>query len=226
MNRFKVKTEPKLNPGAWNSTIVSIYNDETVVGSYERNHPGWSEDTFYPFESNGHWHALYSSDYTATRVMSLPTCKDIGGEEPASNGFCPVEFYVPCYRTVTWIDVKSGKEYSRKQFDNSERFQHASEAHSSAYKYGPWQYLLMGFVAGCRWGDDSSWKVESFDLSRAAEGIIQRSARFGHFELPHKKSLKDCIDFMGWTPEDPIVSMIRQEERNLNTGSIVDPYDR
>ena len=30
---------------------------------------------------------------------------------------------------------------------------------------------VHGFVAGCVWGDDSSWKIEYLDLSKADEGI-------------------------------------------------------
>lgn len=221
-----MKTQAKPNPGAWDSTLVSIYEGDVLLGSYERRHPGWSEETFYPFQSNGNWLALYSADYTATRVMSLPDCKDIGGETPASNGFCPVEFYVPSYRKVTWSDPKTGKEHDRYEFDNADRFHHAYEAHNSVYRYDAWQFMTMGFVAGCHWGDDTSWKVEALDLKHAAQGELKRAALFGHFELPHKKSLKDFVDFSGWSPEHPVVSVTRQEVRHLYTGALIDRYDR
>lgn len=206
--------------------IVSIFEGECLLGSYERKHPGWGESTFHPFERDGKWYALYSEDYTRTRVMSLPECQDIGGEEPTPNGFCPVEYYVPCYRTVSWTDAKTGTSYARYEFDNAERHHHHSEAPHPMYRYGPWQFLKTAFVAGCHWGDDSCWKVEVIDLTGAGEGFIKRSALLGHFELPHGKPLKDCIDFLGWTPEDPVVKMIRQELRDLNSGAIVDPYER
>lgn len=41
----------------------------------------------------------------------------------------------------------------------------------------------FGFVWGCIWGDDSSWKVQWLDLSRVAEGVLTREERFGYVEL-------------------------------------------
>ena len=85
-------------PNTWDYLTVKIYENidgkKTEIGQYQRNLPGFY-NTFYPFVKNGLWYALYSRDYTATRVMSLPSCKDLGGEEPDSGGFCPVDFYVP-----------------------------------------------------------------------------------------------------------------------------------
>jgi len=68
--------------------------ETTVVGSYLRNYPAFF-DTFCPFKKGGKDFALYSPDYTTTRVMSLPSCADLGGEEPATGGFCPVDYFVP-----------------------------------------------------------------------------------------------------------------------------------
>jgi hypothetical protein len=49
--------------------------------------------TFHHFRVNDQELALYSPDYTTTRLMRLPSCEDIGGEEPNSWGFCPAEYY-------------------------------------------------------------------------------------------------------------------------------------
>jgi hypothetical protein len=68
--------------GVWGSSVVKIFDGDTHVGEYRRNHPGWAKETFEPFEINGAWYALYSRDYTSTRVMSLPDCSDLGGEKP------------------------------------------------------------------------------------------------------------------------------------------------
>jgi hypothetical protein len=227
MRAFRVKTEQKPNPGAWNSTIVSIFEGDQLLGSYERWYPAFGETTFHPFERDEKWYALYSGDYTCTRLMSLPDCRDIGGEEPNPRGFCPVEFYVPRYRKVTYVDTKygSGQTCQWYAFDNAERFRRVSDPEEPRYDYGSWQFLETGFVAGCIWGDDTSWKVEVLDLTRAAEGLITRTARFGHFELPHKQSLKDSIDFLGWKPDRPLITVVRQETRNLDSGEAIDPYD-
>jgi hypothetical protein len=66
---------------------------ETQVGEYLRNYHLLS--TFYHFRKGGQDFALYSRDYTATRVMLLPSCTDLGGEERDEDGFCPAEYYVP-----------------------------------------------------------------------------------------------------------------------------------
>jgi len=51
----------------------------------------------------------------------------------------------------------------------------------------------FGFVSGCVWGDDCSWKLQYLDLSRIDEGIIQRDDRFGYVELPRDVDLKHAI---------------------------------
>ncbi len=146
---------------------VEIVRDGGVVGSYERNYG--LMNTFHPFVGQGgKLYALYSRHYTATRVMSLPDCRDLGGEEPASGGFCPVEFFVP-------YDPERGLDGS------------------------------VGFVAGCVWGDDSSWKVQFLDLSRVAEGVIARDDRFGYLELEDGVSLEDAIDLREWSLSDRCV---------------------
>ena len=96
---FYVETSPVDNGrGVWNSLRVSIFHkteDSSVkVGEYQRNFAALYH-TFHPFQQSGMWFALYSNDYTCTRVMELPSCRDIAGEEPNTHGFCPVDFYVP-----------------------------------------------------------------------------------------------------------------------------------
>lgn len=58
----------------------------------------------------------------------------------------------------------------------------------------------FGFVAGCVWGDDSSWKIEFLDLSKISEGIIKREYKFGYIELPSGRDLCDVIsiDIYHW----------------------------
>jgi hypothetical protein len=88
-------------PGTWHTCEVGIFEvradgSETQIGSYHRNYAFL--ETFWWFRRGERHFALYSPDYTATRVMEIYPAegfKDIGGEEPASYGFCPVEFYVP-----------------------------------------------------------------------------------------------------------------------------------
>lgn len=96
---FRIETEKvATKTGCWNHLKVSIYQLDgearRLIGSYEREYTVLF-NTFVPFQKNGKWYALYSSDYTATRVMSLPECTDLGGEEGDAFGFCPVGYFVP-----------------------------------------------------------------------------------------------------------------------------------
>jgi hypothetical protein len=45
----------------------------------------------------------------------------------------------------------------------------------------------FGFVAGCIWGDDSSWKVQLLDLRAIEQGILKR-INFNYHELPDKSN--------------------------------------
>ena len=86
---------PAPTANVMNSVRVEILRDGQLIGSYERNYPALFE-TFVPFmQSDGSTYALYSRDYTASRIMRLPECEDLGGEESNSVGFCPTGFYVP-----------------------------------------------------------------------------------------------------------------------------------
>ncbi len=94
----------------WNSLEIGVFqshlDEETkeelayyMIGTYKRNYSAFY-NTFFPFERDGVWYALYSRDYTCTRVMKLPECIDIGGEDPESCGFCPVDYFVPKVKDV------------------------------------------------------------------------------------------------------------------------------
>ncbi|MCP3852502.1 MAG: hypothetical protein GY694_20070 [Gammaproteobacteria bacterium] len=195
MNRtFITKLEEiKNGQNAWNYLLVRIFevrdNIETEIGQYQRNYSGFYH-SFFPFKKNGEWFALYSPDYTATRVMSLPDCKDLGGEEPHSNGFCPVDFYVP-------FNVENVM---------------------SAEKDG-W----FGFVAGCIWGDDSSWKIQHLDLSKVEEGIIVREEKYGYIAMPESiKRLSECFDFLDYEPpEYNIINIATNTRFDIDSGEQV-----
>jgi len=155
--RYTTQTRSvEIRPGAWKYLEVEVLLDGEPVGRYTRNYPSLF-DTFVPFvQADGSVYALYSRKYTATRLMRLPTCEDIGGEESSAVGFCPTGYYVP-YRPDRGLT-------------------------------GDW-----GFVSGCIWGDDSSWKVQYLDLSGAGRGQIVRDERFGYLELPGRTALKEAV---------------------------------
>ena len=104
--------EPR--PNGWKYSKVGIFrvdgDSEEQVGEYRRNYGGLF-DSFFHFQMNGKDLALYSSDYTATRIMELPSCKDLGGEDRDEMGFCPVDYFVP-----TYIDEETIHETNNKSF--------------------------------------------------------------------------------------------------------------
>lgn len=259
--KYFVKTNNKPNnPGEWDSLGVDIFlkdgETEVKIGEYNRNYHSLF-NTFCPFELDGNEYALYSKDYTATRVMSLPDCKDLGGEESDGYGFCPTDFYVPeiC---IEWppesdddpqpIFPQHNPEWqARIQYDGGTRYYYPSDKENPegyseerhlAYKAeqerikplsDAWHlrhpFTVMtapfGFVAGCIWGDDSSWKIQYLDLSQVSDGIIKRDDRFGYIELPGGCQLKDVI-YTGAlnSRDDGYVVIGVAKTFNLKTGKV------
>ncbi len=128
--------------GFWNTLHVKVTDlNSDVIANYDRNHSTMYR-TFEPFRQGSRLFALISSDYTATSVLDLQSGKVIASETPDSNGFCPVGFYVP-----DWWDLNDGSVLP------------GSEGWKSDYEEPKGNF---GFVWGCVWGDDSSWKVLNF----------------------------------------------------------------
>lgn len=165
MNKYYYK-ETKIDKGKgyWNYLLIEIFTseDNKKIGEYTRNYSSMF-NTFVPFTKDGKDYALYSPDYTSTRIMSLPDCRDLGGEERNTYGFCPVDYYIPFEK----IDELEMQDEIPKNF---------------------------GFVAGCIWGDDSSWKIRYIDLSDIKNGNIKIDDRFGYIQLPYNLELKNAID--------------------------------
>lgn len=178
----RVTSEKK---GCWDYSLIEIFQKDgesvSKIGEYTRNYSSHGEATFFPFEVNGKWYALYSKNYTATRVMTLPDCKDLCGEQNDQYGFCPVEYYVPRYQ-IRFYKTSPTESESYRSF-NEESFKPNE----------PIYYYDTAFLAGCVWGDDSSWKIEAIDLSNIEKGEITRFQPFGYHELPNNLSLKESI---------------------------------
>ena len=172
-DKYVVKGSPEPNrPGTWDSTVVEVFRRTRTraavekICEYERNYS--LLQTFEPFRQGTRDFALISRDYIMTAVLDLATGNVIAEETEASNvphgyGFCPVGFYVP-----DWWDVNEGSVIP------------GSEHWNSDYE---WPNGDFGFVWGCHWGDDSSWKVQYLDLSQIQQGVIRREERFGYLEL-------------------------------------------
>jgi len=148
--------------------------------------------------------------------MSLPDCKDLGGEDDSNveykNHFCPTDYYIPILcgmsydptndprpmlpnhnykkwcRGGIYPDAKNASDH----FSAEEILEYQKEYEKAHEAYNEWlerhpivtTYADFGFVSGCAWGDDSSWKIQFLDLSEAHKGIIKRDSRFGYIEMP------------------------------------------
>ena len=161
----RIREAVKPQPGAkgFGRLVVDVVRtaDNEVVGTYERNYSTLYE-TFAAFRVGDHDFALYSPDYTATRILELPSCHDVGGEEPDPYGFCPVEYYVPV--------------------DETGRLR-----------------APYAFVSGCIWGDDSTWKIQMFDLDAVEQGALRRYEKFGYITLPDRVKLADAVQLVPGT---------------------------
>lgn len=164
-DRYFVRGTRKENrPGTWESTIVEVFRrgdaggEPEKVCEYERNYG--LLHTFEPFRQGGRELALISPQYTATSVLALATGSVIAAD---SIGFCPVGFYVPDWWDLHDESVILGSEYWNIDLE--------------------WPSGEFGFVWGCVWGDDSSWKVQHLDLSEVQSGVLRRDDRFGYVEL-------------------------------------------
>lgn len=150
--------------------------------------------TFEPFRQlrSGRWrdYALVSTRYTATEVVDLTSGEILASDRPQVRAleaagrfdpsFCPAEFLVP-----DWWEVHHGWPLL-----GDEDFEEGSHDLPAG---------LLGFVAGCQWGDDSFSKLQALDLSGIAEGVLARDDRFGYLELPHRP-LAECLT---WPQESP-----------------------
>jgi hypothetical protein len=149
--------------GAWGTLHVDVLDGTgRIVAAYDRNYPALYR-TFEPFRQGDRMLALISSDYTATSVLDLATGKVIATEEPNEMGFCPTGFYVP-----DWWDINDDSILPGSTHWNEHRELPRGN---------------FGFVWGCIWGDDTSWKFQYLDLSRVQQGEILRDERFGYVEL-------------------------------------------
>ena len=131
----------------------------------------------------------------------------LAAEEPASNGFCPVGFYVP-----DWWDLHDGTKLPGSMY-----WRPAD---------GQWPAGDFGFVWGCVWGDDSSWKVQYLDLSSVADGVIRRDDRFGYLKLATDTKLeaRDFIRCSSWEGERRVEFYI-ERGYSLTTGQPIPDED-
>jgi hypothetical protein len=198
--RYSTSTEVVSNGQGYMSSLDVTVKDAAgnVAATYRRNHSGFYR-TFEPFRQSGKMFALISTDYTATAVLDLTTGQVIASEQPHPNGFCPVGFYVP-----DWWDL------------HDDSILPGSMSWRADYEHPNGQF---GFVWGCIWGDDTSWKVQYLDLSRIQDGVIRRDDRFGYLPLASHDALeaREFIEVSFWDGK-PSVTFAVEQRFDLGTG--------
>lgn len=197
MHNYHIKTQKKSNgKGYWDYTIVEIFSDDKKIGEYIRKYPSHTESTFVSVSYNGKDYALYSSDYQAISVMSLPDCKEIKLTDECKKqmySFCPIEIMVP----KLWIlsqEIDGVKHYYAYQKVDRDK-------EDPNFKDAPTYDSTVGFALGCVWGDDSSFKLNLLDLSNIENGEIwyinnEKERKWLYEEFPDSLYLKDLrVDF-------------------------------
>ena len=86
----------------------------------------------------------------------------------------------------------------------------------------------FGFVWGCLWGDDSSWKVQYLDLAEIQQGKIRREERFGYLRLATRPdvSSREFIRLRSWEGNRKVEFAV-WDTYDLGTGRHIDekPWD-
>lgn len=199
---------PGDQPGHWPTSALLIYRDGMLLGGYRRLYSSFGKETFMPFCWQDQWYALYSANYTCTRVLRLnaESIEDWCGEEPAGGGFCPTEFHLP---QVFIADIGDSTIWCLQDagtYATYEAFLADADDHG-----GQVQYPGFGFLCGCVWGDDSDWKLRYVDYSKVQDKVLVIDERFGYHPLPGRR-LAECVDLTCWEPDFPIIKTSRSEQ--------------
>lgn len=183
--RYVARVTTTKEPYAWAVSQVEVLRRNgdglTTVARYDRDYVALG--TFEPFRQGDRDYALISRHYTATAVLDLQTGEVVAEEPIEAGGFCPVGFHVPDWWDVHDDSIIPGSEHWGEHME--------------------WPTGAFGFVWGCAWGDDSSWKVQHLDLSRVAEGVIARDERFGYVPLATHGGPTAAIYAAGRDPPPP-----------------------
>lgn len=212
--RYSVRATRTSPESSWTTVAVEVLEGERLVGRYDRNYALLR--TFEPFRQRGHDYALISPNYTATSVMDLASGEIVAGEQPSPGGFCPVGFYVP-----DWWDIhERAQRYGTLPGSRGWTPDHESPSGE------------FGFVWGCLWGDDSSWKVQYLDLSRVPNGVLTREERFGYVILDTGEAegrevwrdAREFIDVLSYGGVQRVEFRTRQTF-DLKSGKPQDPFE-
>lgn len=195
--------------GYWGSNKIVVKYNGNEIGSYVRSYPSFVIATFHPFKLGDEWFALYSEDYTASRVAKLTPTEfvDWCGEEEDGAGFCPTEFWVPMGLKYNTQMTLRGEDkiinldlwYDSDCKDEAEFLSDIEEVKANPKNSGVQiVWSDFGFLSGCYWGDDSSWKLRYIDLAGIPEKKLIITEKFGYWELSESLRKSIRIDDFGY----------------------------
>lgn len=216
---------PSPSPSFGSSCLLIVFYHDTPVGGFVRNYPAYGTTTFAPFCQDGQWYALYSTDYTALRVLRLfnDHIEDWCGQTATPYGFCPTYATVPYYvhadgsaetkeneaqHPPIWIYSQSALQYALALARELPYPQYAvpqavkdcldHNAESRKAIESRLNSANVALIAGCYWGDDSNWKLRLVDLRQIAQQQLIVKELFGYVEMPTQiEHIEDMIQMTG-----------------------------
>lgn len=187
---FSITVEPiKNDRGCWNYSKVIIFRNNIEIGSYIRHYPGGSDWTFLPFQVGEEWYCLYSDNYTKVKVAKLEDNFEHWCEGDLPSAFCPVDFYIPRYKTIesTPYEGKTEQIYLYDSYYSTEE-EFTGDSDSDIF------YENFGFLEGAYWAMSGN-EIRFLDLKEIPNKILKITDRFKGQGIPQddRKRLKDYI---------------------------------
>lgn len=135
-----------------------------------------------------------NSDYKYTKEAAERVNKFVKPEEEVKEGdsnpslnFCIADLHVPDFFDIHPLDKGTPDDYEgfkAEMLDHSDFWGEEMDVFLSKRTFG--------FVAGCVWGDDYLFKLQTINLERISEGEIELEETFGYF--PIMGQLKDVYN--------------------------------
>lgn len=107
------------------------------------------------------------------------------GQVYNANNFCIAGFHVPDFFDIWGDSPKEMNGFKKRSEGGDYEFWQENVDNFLAKR-------TFGYISGCHWGDDWSYKVQAFDLAPILEGKVANDERFGYFVLSGE--LKDLYE--------------------------------
>lgn len=111
------------------------------------------------------------------------------------------------YTSTAIMELPSGKEIKSEK--------------PCAFGFCPVEFFVpegsdFGFVSGCVWGDDMSWKLKCIDLRKLEEGEIKIFEPFGYCPLVSGKSIPESIEYFEYDVDENYINATILTEYEFN----------